>query len=71
MRDIPTEDTLYFPICGFGGITAEMGVDGVDGAADLPLKADGIGILTFFQPVQPFLMEQTGKENRRFINFFH
>ena len=41
------ENTIYFPVCGFSFL-AEMGVDGVDGAADLPLKADGAGVLALF-----------------------
>ena len=40
MCDISIEDTFYFLICAFGGITSEMGVDGVDSATDFPLKAD-------------------------------
>ena len=40
MCDISIEDTDYFLLHGFGGVVAEMGVDGVDGATDLPLKAD-------------------------------
>ena len=49
----------------------EMGVDGVDGAADLSLKADGVAILMFFQPVQAFLMGQTGKKSCCFLYLLH
>ena len=59
MCDISIEDTDYFLLHGFGGVVAEMGVDGVDGATDLPLKADRQTVLMFSQPVQAFLVGQT------------
>jgi len=39
------EDTKSFLLRAFSDPIAEMGVDGVNSPADLPFKADGIGIL--------------------------
>ena len=48
--DILGENAIYFSLSGFGGALAEMDVDGVNSAADLPFKADGVAVLMFFQP---------------------
>ena len=56
MCDISIEDAVYFILHWFGSIAAEMGIDGVNSAADLPLKTDRVAVLMLFQPVQPFLM---------------
>ena len=49
--DILIENTVYFSFSAFRGALAEMGGDGVDSAANLPLKTDGVAILMLFQPV--------------------
>ena len=61
MCDISVEDADGFSFYGFGGIVAEMGVDSVDGAADLPLKTDGVGILMLPEPREALFPTQGGE----------